>query len=221
MTVDPTYAPAFSHAAWWHSYRIGQGWSKDIAMDASEAERLSATAIELNRNDSLALAVYGHHKSYLLKDFDAALQYFHDAIDACPNSAVAWTLKGATCCFIGDGRRAVLCAETGLRLSPRDNHVFFAEHILAQSYYVNNNFDEAVRWARRAHEHNSYLTSNLRTLAASLVATGCIDEARAVGRHHQKVAPTFHLLEWVARTPMIETIKHRRLERLRLAGLPD
>ena len=221
MTVDPTYAPAFSHAAWWHSYRIGQGWSKDIAIDASEAARLSAIAIELNRSDSLALAVYGHHRSYLLKDFNAALQCFDDAIEACPNSAIAWTLKGATCCFIGDGRSAVPCAETGLRLSPRDNHVFFAEHILAQSHYVNNNFDEAVRWARRSHEHNGYLTSNLRTLAASLVATGCIDEAREVTRRHQNIVPNFHLLEWAARTPMIEKIKHHRVERLRLAGLPD
>jgi TolB-like protein len=221
MTLDPTYSPAFSYAAWWHSYRIGQEWSTDFAMDAAEAARLAQAAIELDGSDALALAIHGHLRSFLMKDFDSALESFDRAVVACPNSAIAWTLKGATHCFIGDGPSALECANNGLRLSPRDQHIFFAEHILAQAHYINGDFDEAVLWSQRADKHNGQLTSNLRTLVASLVATGRIEEARGVAERHQQIAPHFRLLSWAGRSPMSDEIKKSRIDKLRKAGMPD
>jgi len=122
---------------------------------------------------------------------------------------------------MGDGPRALECANNGLRLSPRDRHIFFAEHILAQAHYINGDFDEAVLWSKRTDKHNSRLTSNLRTLIASLVATGSIDEACKVVQRHQEIAPSFSLLAWAARSPMCEEVKRSRVEKLRLAGMPD
>ena len=54
---DPAYAPAYSHSATWHSFRIGQGWSPDIQADAAEAARCALAAIERDRNDAVALAI--------------------------------------------------------------------------------------------------------------------------------------------------------------------
>jgi len=221
MTLDPSYAPAFSYAAWWHSYRVGQEWSPDVAMDSAEAVRLSAAAVERDPNDALALAIGGHEKSFLVKDFDTAIQDFERALSACPNSATAWTLKGATHCFMGDGPNAVRCAETGLRLSPIDQSVFFAEHILSQAHYINGNFQEAVEWGLRACKHNGRLTSNLRTLTASLVAAGKLDEARDVAERHLHAAPNFSLKAWAARTPLQGSIREIFADRLRLAGMRD
>jgi adenylate cyclase len=221
MIIDPSYAPAFSYAAWWHSYRIGQEWSPDFAMDSGEAARLSAAAIERDGGDALALAIDGHQKSFLKKDFDGAIESFDCALSASPNSAIAWTLKGATYCFIGDGPGAVRCAEAGLRLSPIDQSVFFAEHILGQAHYINGNFEDAVVWSGRADKRNGRLTSNLRTLCASLVATGRIDEAREVAQRHCQIAPNFSLRAWAARTPMSNEIARSRIEKLRAVGMPE
>lgn len=221
MILDPGYSPAFSYAAWWHSYRIGQEWSEDVATDAREAGRLAQAAIERDENDALALAIHGHLRSFLYRDYGAALESFDHAISASPNSAIAWTLKGATLCFMGDGPGALTCAANGLRLSPRDKHIFFSEHILAQAHYINGDFEEAVLWSRRADAHNNRLTSNLRTLIASLVATDRLDEAREIVRRHQEIAPRFSVRAWAARSPMNPDLVASRVEKLLKAGLPE
>ena len=220
MTLDPSYAPAFSLAAYWHIFRVGQEWTPDLAADIAEASRLAAAAIASDADDAMALAIYGYVQSFLKKDYDEAIEFIDRSIGTSPNCAIAWTFKGATLCFVGDGPNSVRCAEAGVRLSPLDKHVFFAEHILAQAHYINGNFDRAITWARRSDLHNSRLTSNLRTLISSLVARDQLDEAGEVAARHARIAPTFSVSAWAARTPMQGEIRKRRVERLLAAGMP-
>ena len=53
-------------------------------------------------------------------------------------------------------------------------------------------YDEAVTWARKAASHGRQL-SNLRCLAASLVAADRIEEARAVAQQIKQANPDFGL----------------------------
>ncbi len=221
MTVDPSYAPAFAYAAWWHSARIGQSWSNDMAMDGREALRLAEAALVCDPSDTLALAVYGHEKAYVQKMYDTALESFDRALKACPNSASTWTLKGLTLCFIGDGPSALNCALRGLELSPRDQNINFAEHIIAQAHYINGDFRSAVEWSKRAVDHNDRQASNLRTLISSLIAIGQTDAARDVALHHRQIAPDFSVSEWAARSPMNAGFIMSRVRRLRDAGMRD
>ena len=122
---------------------------------------------------------------------------------------------------MGDGPSAVRCAETGVRLSPFDQHVFFAEHILAQAHYVNRNFDQAISWGRRADMHNGRNTSNLRTLVSSLIAIDRSEEAREVAKRHAEIVPGFRVSVWAARTPLQGDIKKQRIIRLLAAGMPE
>jgi len=168
----------------------------------------------------MALASYGYVQSFLKKDYDEAIELIDRSIATSPNCAIAWTFKGATLCFVGDGPKAVRCADTGVRLSPLDKHVFFAEHVLAQAHYINGNFDKAIAWARRCDQRNARLTSNLRTLISSLVATSRLDQACEVAARHAMVAPTFRVSTWAARTPMQGEVRRRRVERLLAAGMP-
>lgn len=219
MVVDPSYAPAYSYAAWWHSGRISQAWTNNIAMDAAEAIRLAQAALDREPNDALALTVYGHEQSYVLKDYDLAIDSFDRALTVCPNLALAWTLKALTLCFIGDGPSALRCAQQGLRLSPRHQNIGHAEHIVAQAHYINGDFDQAVSWSRRSIAHSGRDTSSLRTLISSLVAIGALEEARSVANRHREIAPRFSIRDWAARSSMSEQFKRSRCERLRAAGL--
>lgn len=221
MAFDPGYAPAYSYAAYWHMFRIGQGWSPDERADITEAARTAAAAIERDPGDALALAIYGHVQSFLLKDYDTAVEYLDRALAAGPSCALAWTMSSATCGYLGQGAIAVLRAEHGLRLSPLDSHVFFHEHILSQAHYINGNYDEAIAWARKAAQHNPRLTSNLRVLAASLVAVGKTGEATEVARQLLAVQPRFGLRAFAVRTPLRGAIRDTFVDRLRAAGLPD
>jgi TolB-like protein len=221
MAFDPGYAPAYSYAAYWHMFRIGQGWSPDERADITEAARIAAAAIERDPADALALAIYGHVHSFLMKDYDAAVEYLDRALAAGPSCALAWTMSSATCGYLGQGAIAVLRAEHGLRLSPLDSHVFFHEHILSQAHYINGNYDEAIAWARKAAQHNARLTSNLRVLASSLVAVGKTGDAMDVARQLLSIEPRFGLRAFAARTPLRDTVRDAFVDRLRAAGLPD
>jgi adenylate cyclase len=221
MASDPGYGPAYSHAATWHMFRIGQGWSPSFEDDTREAARCAIAAIERDRNDAVALAIHGQMLSFTRREYDGAMHFLDRAIAAGPSCHIAWTLRSTTAGWLGDGKRAIEHARRALQLSPFDPFAFFAEHMLSQGYYVNGDYHDAVIWGRRAAARNDRLTSNLRTLAAALVAIGDIAGAREVGRHVLEVEPGFSLRKFAARTPITPEILKFHVPRLRAAGLPD
>lgn len=221
MAHDPGYAPAYSHAATWHTFRIGQGWSPNVEDDSAEAARCARAALERDRNDAVALAIHGQVLSYTRRDYGAALHFLDRAIAVGPSCHLAWAYSSATRGWLGDGPRAVEHARRALRLSPRDPFAFFTEHLLSQAYYVSGEYGEAVAWGRRAAARNGLLTSNLRTLAASLAALGDLEGAQEVARRLLAVEPAFRLGSFAARTPMGREVLEPLIPRLRAAGLPD
>jgi tetratricopeptide (TPR) repeat protein len=221
MASDPSYAPAYSHAATWHMFRIGQGWTTDIVADADEAARCAASALDRDPNDAVALAIHGQMLSFTRRDYDWALQFLDRAIAVSPSCHMAWTLSSTTAGWMGDGERAVAHASRAMQLSPLDPFAFFTEHMLAQGHYVKGDFEQAIAWGRRAASHNSMLTSNLRTLAAALVAHGDIDAAHDVARRVLVLDPDFRLKTFAARSAMSQRVLEIHIPRLRAAGLPD
>ena len=125
MASDPNYAPAYSHAATWHMFRIGQGWSTNVEEDAAEAERCAAAALERDGNDAIALAIHGQMLSFTRRDYNAATLFLDRAISAGPSCHMAWTLSSATSGWIGEGERAVQHAIRALQLSQLDPFTFF------------------------------------------------------------------------------------------------
>ena len=107
ISHDPAYAPAYSYAAYWYIFRVGEIGSSDPEADGAAGARYAAAAIERDPNDALALAIYGHVQSYLLKRYDRAISYLERALQAGPSSAMAWTMSSATRGFIGEGPVAV------------------------------------------------------------------------------------------------------------------
>ncbi len=221
MASDPNYAPAYSHAATWHMFRIGQGWSTNVEEDAAEAERCAAAALERDGNDAIALAIHGQMLSFTRRDYNAATLFLDRAISAGPSCHMAWTLSSATSGWVGEGERAVQHAIRALQLSPLDPFTFFTEHMLSQGHYISGNFEQAVRWGRRAAARNGMLTSNLRTLAAALVASGDVEGAREIARRILVADPQFRLSSFATRSAMAPKILEFHVPRLRTAGLPD
>jgi transcriptional regulator with AAA-type ATPase domain/TolB-like protein len=221
IALDPGYAAAYALLADWHSIRVNQGWSTDPAADNAEVIRLASAAVERDSFDAMALALCGHVKSLLLREFDDAIALFDRALAASPNSAIAWTRSSPTYSYIGDAREAIRRAEHGLRLSPLDLHIFFAHAILGLALYVADEYEEGVRWGRRAREENPRWTANLRFLAANLVGAGHLDEAREVGRALLAAEPAFRVDRFIDGYALREPDRRARFaDHLRQAGLP-
>lgn len=221
IALDPDYAPPYSYTAYWYIFRVGEGWTADPDGDSAEAARLARAAIDRDGNDALALAIFGHVQAFLLRNFDAAEVILDRAIDVCPSCALAWAMSSVTRGYLGDGKGAVERAEQGIRLSPLDAHIFWNEGMLAQAHYINGDFASATAWARKSASRKSTAMFNLRVLAASLVALGRGEEARAVAEEMLKHQPQFRLSAYRARCPFTGVILRTWIERLAMAGLPE
>jgi adenylate cyclase len=112
--------------------------------------------------------------------------------------------------------------ERSMRLSPRDPRVFITYTGLSCAHLLQERFEDAVLWARRALDEASNYIGPLRFQAAALGHLGRIEEAHAVTARLRALAPNETITSFAAWTqfrcsgllPMI-------LEGLRRAGLPE
>jgi adenylate cyclase len=220
IALDPGYAPAHAYTAYWYMYRFTELHSPDPDADAAAALDHAAVAVERGGDDPLALSVYGHVHSFLLRDYATALRYLDRAIGVGPSSAMAWTMSSCTRGYVGDTATAVRHAEQGVRLSPLDGRLFWHEGVLAQAYYLHGEYDEALDWVRSAWARNESRRAVLRTLIATLVALGQTDEAQEAARILLRLEPKFRLGSYAQRCPFPTGPLEIWLERLKIAGLP-
>jgi adenylate cyclase len=222
MALDPNYATAHALAASWYSVRNGQGQSPNIIADLKEADRLARMALSLDRFDPRALSLCGHVRALLFRDYDHAIELFDRALAANPSSAIAWMRSSATFSYMGETREARRRADFGLRLSPYDANVFYSYSTVSLASYVAGDYDDAVLWARKSAALNPHFTANLRFLAASLAASGRLDEARQVSTDLLRVHPQFNSRRFAEAHALRDPDKRRLFgDHLVLAGLPE
>ena len=220
IAADPGYGPAYSNMAAVRMRMIAQGWSADETADRTRAAEHARAALEREQNDAVALAIYGHIQSYLLKDYDTATEYLERALDVGPSCPLAWGFSSLTCGYRGDHDNAVPRAERAVRLSPIGLDACRFQHYLSQAYYLSNRYEDAVAWGRKSAALAPANASNLLCLIASLVALGDLDAARARAQDLMQLVPTFRVATFRARTPLSADAGNGVAERLRRAGLP-
>ena len=84
IAEDQQFAMPVAWAARWHSMYVGQGWSPNPNEDAVSAAQLAARAIELDGQNALALATFGHVKSFLFHEYDGAMIYLGSSARSMP-----------------------------------------------------------------------------------------------------------------------------------------
>jgi adenylate cyclase len=222
VALDPTYATAHALAAACYGVRFLRGLSLDPVADQQEAERLSRQALALDRFDPHALSISGHFRSFIYRDFDHAIELFDRALAANPSSGIAWMRSSPTFSYIGETREARRRADIGLRLSPYDAQVFFSYGAIALASYAAGDYEDAIHWARRSAVVNPHFMGNMRFLAASLAASGHIDEARIAGLDLLRVLPTFRAMRFAEGYAFKDPAKRQLFgEHLVKAGLPE
>jgi len=222
MEEDPEFAMPVAWAARWYSLYVGQGWSTDADADRATAVQLAARAIKLDGQNTLALATYGHLKSFLFHEYDSALIYFDRALAACPNHSLAWMLSVSTLSYIGRTEQAIQHGHKALALSPLDSSLFSYYASLSLAYYAHGSYEHAVKWGKMSASENPLYTSNLRYLSAALAALGRLDEARGIAARLIGQEPGFRLSTYnQLRQPFRDRdIAARYVEHLGKAGLP-
>ena len=221
IAADDTYATAYAYASLWQLHNINQAWTTNFEADSKEAVRLAAAAVERDPADGFALAVYGHAKGVLFRDYNGAMELFDRALKAAPGNAMAWILSSGVYSYTGQSKAAIERAEMGFRLSPVDTQSFFYLLFLSLAHYVDGSYDEAIIWGRKSAGLNPRLCSNLRWLIASLVAIGELDEARHFAQTFLEVSTEFRLSAYSKWCPLEPYLRTELIVRLRAAGLPE
>jgi TolB-like protein/tetratricopeptide (TPR) repeat protein len=222
MALEPAYAMPYALSATWYSIRIGQGWSVNFAEDVAAVNRLATAALDRDPFDARALALCGHLRSFLFRDYDSAVALFQRAVTASPNSSEAWTWSSPTHSYIGDGAEAWRRAQQAVLLSPLDPHLFLAHTALALAAYTRGDAETAVTWGRKSIAENPRYTAARRIFIASLVMAGQMDEARHVAKTLLEQDPAFRVAAFCRAHPYQDPARREILAgQLRSAGLPE
>jgi TolB-like protein len=222
IQLDPNFAPAYAMAAWCHFWRKVNGWMTDRTQEIAEGTRLARRAIELGKDDAVALTRGGHALAHFTGDVDASIALLDRALALDPNLAAAWFLGGFLRAERGDPDDAIAFFTRAMRFSPLDPEMFRMQAGMALAHLLAGRFDDASSWAEKAYRDLPSFLLVVAIIAASHALAGRTDEAqRAIG-HLRQLDPVMRLSTLEGWLPL-----HRPkdlatfVDGLRQAGLPE
>lgn len=222
IELDPEYASAYGMGAWCYFWRRVNGWTSDRVEETKEGIRLGRLAVELGRDDAVALTRGGHALAHLAGELDNGLALLDRAVLLNPNLAAAWFLGGYLRAFRGETEGAIDHFNHALRLSPLDLEMFRMQAGIALAHFFARRFDVASRWAEEALRSLPSFTVAVAVLAASDAHRGQIQNAAAAVQRLRVLDPLLrvsNLGEWLPIHRSEDAIAFA--DGLRSAGLPD
>ncbi len=220
IELDPDYAAAHGWMAYWSIIAAGSGWVESpravMTLGGTSAER----AVLLDPFDARALAIAGHVRGFLFHDIPSALRLHARAIELNPNLPIAWTVSSWSKIYNGEHTTAVRHAMMSLSLSPRDPHVWFAEHAMMMAQLFNRNVEEAAILSEAALERQPGYVAALNLRLAILGHLGRKEEARDCLEKLRKFDPKITVDKISSRVPLRPEDRVYYIEGLERAGVP-
>lgn len=220
--LDPQFAPAYGMAARAYAWRATNGWMTDITRETAETQRLIHTAVELGKDDALALGSSGMAVARILGDLDYGVRLIDRALALNPNLVSVWTSSGWVRAWLGDADTAIAHFERAIRLSPVDPQMFVIEAGVASAHFIAERIEDSATWAERALKGSVHYGPALRIATASHALTGRAADAAQTMARLQMADPALRLSNLRTRVPYRRNSDLKRLESgLRLAGVPE
>ena len=222
LELDPNFASAYGMAAWCYIWRKLNGWTIDRVQETAEGTRLAQRAVELGKDDAVALARGGHALAWFARDLDAAAASIDRALVLNPNLAAGWNLSGWVRAYRGELDLAIEHHARAMRLSPLDPILYNMHVGTAFVHFLAGRFDEASSWAKRALlEQPNYPAAN-RILAASLAFAGRLTEAQQAMSRLRQLDPALRISNLNEVLPLRRPEDQAKFaDALRKAGLPE
>jgi tetratricopeptide (TPR) repeat protein len=222
IEFDAEFAIAYAMAAWCYSVRQANRWMEDRSREIAETERLARTAVELGKDDAVALSRAGHALVDVVHDFETGAHVIERALVLNPNLASAWYASGWLSVCAGEPEKAIKQFAHFSRLSPFDPAMPRVHSAMAFAHIFSNRYDEASRHAEQALSENPNLHMGLRVAAASHALAGRIEPAKKAMARLRHIDPALRVSNLQELTPLRrpEDIA-RYAEGLRKAGLPE
>ena len=222
IDLDPDFASAYAMAAWSHFWRKVNGWMTDRPQEIAEGRRLALRAVELGKDDAVALARSGHALAHFGSDLDSCVALLDRALILNPNLAAAWFLGGFLRIWRGEPDDAIERFAVAMRLSPLDPEMYRMQAGTAMAHLLAGRIKAAATWAERASRDLPAFLLAVGVIAASYALAGRTDEAQQAMRRLRELDPALrisNLRDWLPfRRPQdVATFAGG----LRTAGLPE
>jgi TolB-like protein len=222
IELDPDFATAYGVAARCYCWRATDGRGADKAREAHEAGRLARRAVELGKDDAVALHMAGHAVARVVGDVAAGASLIDRALMLNPNLASAWLSSGWVRVWLGEPDRALEDFARAMRLSPVDLQLFNMQAGAASAHFIAGRYDEALSWAEKALADQPAFGPTLRVAAASYALAGRPTEAKRMMARVREADPRACVSNINDRVIWQRTEDLARLVAgLRQAGLPE
>lgn len=222
IELDPEFASAYGMAAWCHFWRKLNGWLTDRDREIAEGVRLARLAVELGRDDAVALTRAGHALAHLAGDVDGGIALLDRARLLNPNLAPAWFLGGILRTLRGDSDSAIKDLTHAARLSPLDPEMYRMQVGMALSHFFAGRYDCATEWAEKALRNLPTLLPVAALLPACHALSGDMDKAAQAMQRLRELDPGLRIARLKDWLPIQRPEDLARfIEGLRLAGLPE
>ena len=124
IELDPHYASAYGMAAWCYTRRKAHAWVTDPEQETAETARVARRAVELAKDDAVALCTGGFALARVVGDLDAGAAFIDRALKVNPNLAIAWLTSGWLRAYLGEPDLSIKHLGHAMRLSPLDPLMF-------------------------------------------------------------------------------------------------
>ncbi|MEK9278132.1 winged helix-turn-helix domain-containing tetratricopeptide repeat protein [Bradyrhizobium sp. ISRA442] len=223
IELDPDFACAYGRAASCFARLKADGWIVVTPNEIAEVVRLTRKAIELGRDDAIALAASGWALAFVVHDLGAAADLMERALVLNSNLAEAWRFGGWVKSWLGEPEAAIERFARAMRLDPLDPRIGGMRSGVAHAHFFAGRYEEAAGWAAMALQDNPNFQPALRIAAASNAMAGHMGQARQLLARLRELNPTLvlsNLKDGLGPYQKSENVS-RYEEGLRQAGLPE
>src|SRR5262245_28548438 len=120
IELDPSFAAAYGMAARCYVLRKAAHWTTDVDRDVAETTLLARRAVDLGRDDAVALCTAGFALADVVNELEDGDALIDRALTLNPNLAMAWTFSGWVKISLGKPDLAIERLAQAMRLSPYD-----------------------------------------------------------------------------------------------------
>jgi tetratricopeptide (TPR) repeat protein len=199
--LDPDFASAYGRAAVCYARAKGQGRILGTANAIAEVSRLARRAVELGKDDAIALAASGWALANVARDLEAGAALIDRALVLNSNLAEAWLRGGWAKIWLGEPEAALERFARAMRRSLLDPWVVTMRAGIVQAHFLLGHYDEAVSWAAIALRDDPDHQPSLRICAASNAMAGLPTErlvAHVIDAKYQWHLPLYRQAQMLA-----------------------
>jgi TolB-like protein len=167
IELDPNYAAAYGLAARVYIQKNAGGWVIDRVRELAETEQLARRAIDLGRDDAVALATAGFALSDFLDLVEEGDVIIDKALSLNPNLAWVWLYSSWVKASLGEPEIALERIGQALRLSPNDPMTYSFHAAKAWAELFAGRFNDAYASARPRDGKNQTSCSTCVLLLAA------------------------------------------------------